>query len=142
MIFNDYKKNLLAIGCYYFCNYEFLSNFFEKNRFFSRIGSKEYYLVTLLNFLIRVKIKVNYFIIKIFVFWIASSILFFINWKRIVAHLFNLKLVTNVMLMAGKLGGKRTKKKNLLPNINGQDIWCNFKNMEQKIIQLLTTIII
>ena len=30
LIFNDYKKNLLAIGCYYFCNYEFLSNFFAK----------------------------------------------------------------------------------------------------------------
>ena len=115
MIFNDYKKNLLAIGCYYFCNYEFLSNFFEKNRFFSRIGSKEYYLVTLLNFLIRVKIKVNYFNIKNFVhLGLPVQYENFINWKKILVYTFkhNLSCLSSVMLMAGRRV-KELKEKNL-----------------------------
>ncbi len=111
LIFKDYKKNLLAIGCYYFCNYKFLETFFEKNKLFLRSKTKEYYLVSLINFLIKEKIKVNFYNLKNFVhLGVPSQYENFINWKKILVYNFkkNLKLnFSNIMLMAGK--GTRVK---------------------------------
>ena len=111
LIFKDYKKNLLAIGCYYFCNYKFLETFFKKNKLCLRSKTKEYYLVSLINFLIKEKIKVNFYNLKNFVhLGVPSQYENFINWKKILVYNFkkNLKLnFSNIMLMAGK--GTRVK---------------------------------
>ncbi len=112
LIFKDYKKNFLAIGCYYFRNYELLEGYFEKSKIFLRSKTKEYYLVSLINFLIKEKIKVNFYNLKNFVhLGVPSQYENFVNWKKILVYNFkkNLRLsFSNVMLMAGK--GKRVKE--------------------------------
>ncbi len=112
LIFKDYKKNLLAVGCYYFCNYGFLEYFFEKSKIFLRKKTKEYYLVTLINFLIKNKIQVNFYNLKNFVhLGVPSQYENYINWKKVLVYDFkkNLNLnFSNIMLMAGK--GRRVKK--------------------------------
>jgi len=128
LIFKDYKKNLLAVGCYYFCNYKFFEDFFEKGKFFLRPKTKEYYLVSLINFLIKEKIKVNFYNLKNFVhLGVPSQYENFINWKKILVYNFkkNLKLnFSNIMLMAGK--GSRVeelKEKKPFLKIKNQKIY-------------------
>ena len=110
-LFNsDYKKNFLAIGCYYFDNFDLVEkfmNFFEKNKKIK----KEFYLVSLVKNLIQKKIKINYFNIKNFVhLGVPSQYEDFRNWKSLLIDNFNSSLNLNnknIMLMAGK--GKRIK---------------------------------
>ena len=113
-LFNlDYKKNFLAIGCYYFNSFDLVEkfmNFFQKNK---KIN-KEFYLVSLIKHLIKKKIKVNYFNIKNFVhLGVPSQYEDFRNWKSLLVDSFNSSLNLNnknIMLMAGK--GKRIKSLN------------------------------
>ena len=128
LIFKDYKKNFLAIGCYYFCNFKLLEDFFKKNKIFLRTKTKEYYLVSLINFLIKQKIKVNFYNLKNFVhLGVPSQYENFINWKKILVYNFkkNLKLnFSNIMLMAGK--GSRVeelKEKKPFLKIKNQKIY-------------------
>lgn len=107
----DYKKNFLAIGCYYFKSFSLIKQhmtiFKNKTKF-----NKEFYLVSLIKSLIKNKIGVNFFNIKNFVhLGMPSQYEDFRNWQDILVDNFNTSLKfknQNIMLMAGK--GKRIKK--------------------------------
>jgi|TARA_B100001964_G_scaffold235017_1_gene294420 hypothetical protein len=113
-ISKDYKNDLLAIGCYYFKKYSLIGNFFQNYKNFLSVNKKEYYLVTLLKYLIRKENKINFYNIDNFVhLGLPSQYEDFINWKKILIDKFKISLKlnqANVMLMAGK--GKRVKKLN------------------------------
>ena len=110
-ILNDYKVNDLAIGCYYFENFEFFENFFYSKYFKKNYLKKENYIINLIDFLINSRKKINYFEISNFVH-LGTPYQYenFIYWKKIFAE--NKKLdnknFPSIMLMAGK--GKRIKK--------------------------------
>ncbi|MDC0903051.1 sugar phosphate nucleotidyltransferase [Pelagibacteraceae bacterium] len=112
LITSDYKKNLLATGCYYFKKFEFIENFLKINKKIFKNKIKEYYLISLVDFLIKKKIKINIYNVKNFVhLGVPSQYENFIKWKKILIEDFNksLKLKSeNIMLMAGK--GKRVQK--------------------------------
>ncbi len=114
LIFKDYRKNYLAIGCYYFYNYKLFENFFEINKKSLKSRTKEYYLTSIVNFLIKNKIKVNVYNLRNFVhLGVPSQYENFLKWKKILVDTFksSLKLnFSNIMLMAGK--GKRVKELN------------------------------
>ena len=44
-ILTDYKKNYLAIGCYYFNNFEYFERFFNENIFKKQSKKKEIYII-------------------------------------------------------------------------------------------------
>lgn len=110
LIISDYRKNLLATGCYYFKTFEFVENFLKINK--NIFKNKEYYLISLIDFLTKNKIKVNIYNLNSFVhLGIPNQYENFIKWKKILIENFNksLKLKSeNIMLMAGK--GQRVQQ--------------------------------
>ena len=109
--FNDYKKEFLAIGCYFFQNFDLIYN--DINNFnYLRNKKKEFYLVSLIQLLLKRKIPIFSKEIKKFVhLGNPQQYEDFLYWKKIV-NIFlnstiNFKNKNNVMLMAGK--GKRVK---------------------------------
>jgi len=110
-ILNDYKKNYLAIGCYYFRNFQYFENFFKENDFKKQINKKEIYVINLLNNCLKNKIRINHFTINQFVhLGIPNQYEDFLSWNDILINKFkksmNLKY-PSIMLMAGK--GERVK---------------------------------
>ena len=110
----DYKKDLLAVGCYYFKSYEFIDNFFKKSFSIFKNKKKEFYMVLLIKFLIRNNINIKYKNIKNFVH-LGSPNQYgdYISWRTTILKKFNKSLKfdnTNIMLMAGE--GKRVKDLN------------------------------
>ncbi len=107
----DYKKNYLAVGCYYFKKFEYLENFFNENNFIKQSKIKEIYIINLLNYCLRKKIKINHFKINQFVhLGIPSQYEDFLNWKNILINDFKKSINLDnpsVMLMGGK--GERVK---------------------------------
>ena len=70
----------MAIGCYYFSNIQFLNDFFQQKKFYSK--QKEYYLLSLVNYLIKKKIKVSTYNIDSFVhLGIPDQYEYFISWN-------------------------------------------------------------
>ena len=127
---SDYKKELLAIGCYYFKNIKLIKdsfkhiNLFKKNKF-----KKEFYLVSLIQNLLKMNIKVNSVNVESFVhLGIPRQYEDFIYWKRIFDKknhkTSSLAKFPNIMLIGGK--GKRVRelgyKKPFLP-INNIEIF-------------------
>ncbi len=122
----DYKKDYLAIGCYFFKNKNYIDNYFSRKKKFHE--KTEYYLLSLINYLIKKKINVYNFNIKNFVhLGTPEQYEDFIKWrKEIKTSDFNLnnkkfyKKYKTFMLMAGK--GRRLKQfkkeKFLLPYKN------------------------
>lgn len=111
--FSDYKNEHLAIGCYYFINFNLISESLKKINFISKQKKKEeFYLVSLIKILLNKKIKVFSKKINKFVH-LGNPAQYedFLNWKKIVNNSFekslNLKEDNNVMLMGGK--GERMK---------------------------------
>ena len=111
---NHYKKDHLAIGCYYFNDISFLKKFFDTFKF---IKKKEYYILTLINFWTRQKINIKNFEIDKFVhLGNPEQYTDYLNWREIIknnlecesknSHIF--KNNQSIMLMAGK--NKRLKK--------------------------------
>ena len=110
----DYKKNLLAIGCYYFSKFDYFIDYFNKNYFFFKNLKKELYIINLLDFLIKNKIKINHYKVDKFVH-LGNPMQYenFLAWKKILEVNFNkyFKMTgSNIMLMGGK--GERVKKLN------------------------------
>ena len=112
-ILTDYKKNFLAVGCYYFKNFEYFEKFFKEKNFKSQSKKKEIYIINLLNYYLRKKIKINHFVINQFVhLGIPSQYEDFLNWKNILINDFKKSMnldYPSVMLM----GGKGVRVKNL-----------------------------
>lgn len=112
LISKDYKKSFLAAGCYYFKNYEYLGEYFRRNKNFLKNKKKEYYLIQFINFLIKNKLKINHYNLSNFVhLGIPSQYENFLHWRKVIVNDFNKSLALNspnVMLMAGK--GERVKK--------------------------------
>ncbi len=111
LIKKDYKKNYLAIGCYYFKKFKFFENFFLSNSFKINFKKKEIYIINLLNYCLKKKLEIDFYNLKNFVhLGLPYQFEDFINWKKIIVNKFNEKLNLNfpsIMLMAGK--GKRVK---------------------------------
>ena len=104
----DYQKELLAIGCYYFKKIDFLNNFFFRNELQIK---KEYYLTSLVKYLLKKKIKIKSININKFVhLGIPEQYEDFLKWKKYNFTLKKkqksvIKKKSTVMLMGGK--GKR-----------------------------------
>ena len=115
IIKDDYKKNFLATGCYYFRNFEYFDLFFETSSFEKFLKKKELYLINLIDFCIRKGIKVNHFLINDFVhLGTPSQYENYITWRKILKEDFKKSINTNfqsVMLMGGK--GERVKNLNV-----------------------------
>ena len=111
-ISKDYKNDLLAIGCYYFKNFQFFKNYFKNDKRFILNNRKEIYLISIIDYLIKKRIKVSFYNIDNFVhLGIPSQYENFIRWRSIFINEFkkSIKLnMSNLMLMAGK--GKRIKE--------------------------------
>ena len=114
----DYKNDFLAIGCYYLKKKDYLNSYFQQINKFNK--KKEYYILSLINFLIKKKINVtNYNINKFVHLGIPQQYEDFISWKKELLSKTNNYLSKNkpyknnccIMLMAGQ--GKRLKKINL-----------------------------
>tara|TARA_B100000959_G_C14980409_1_gene623227 strand:- start:187 stop:1671 length:1485 start_codon:yes stop_codon:yes gene_type:complete len=141
-ISEDYKNDHLAIGCYYFKTFKYLEEFFEKN---SLSKNKEYYLLSVINYFIKQKIKVSNYNIKKFVhLGLPDQYLDYLKWYNEFKNISNKKnnfvfrKSTTIMLMAGKGSRVKTisKKKFLIPIKNKkiyEYIFDNF-NTEKKII--------
>ena len=111
LLIKDYKKNNLAIGCYFFRNFNFLENFFDLKKISTILIKNEIYIIDLLKFLIKKKIEINYFNINKFVhLGLPNQYENFLFWQKIIngknKNNINLKSL-NVMLMGGK--GMRVK---------------------------------
>ena len=111
LLINDYKKNNLAIGCYFFQNFDFFKNFFDIKKIDTIKSKNEIYIVDLLEFLIKKKVDINYFKINKFVhLGLPYQYENFLFWKKIINEKTkkNINLESqNVMLMGGK--GNRVK---------------------------------
>ena len=120
----DYKKDLLATGCYYFNNYKIIDDFFNKSPQLFKNKKREFYMVSLIKNLIKNKTIIGYNNIKNFVhLGFPGQYEDFISWRNIIIKNFKKSLKfrnPNVMLMAGQ--GKRVKDLNVpkpFLNING-----------------------
>ena len=124
IISKNYKDDCLAIGCYYFKNFEYIKNYFFENNYFNK--KKEYYIVSLVNYLISKNISINTYKIKKFVhLGIPEQYIDYLNWKKyfenekkyLIKNNIFFQESTTIMLMAGL--GKRVKdlkyKKFLIP---------------------------
>tara|TARA_B100000886_G_scaffold304943_1_gene236426 strand:- start:157 stop:1650 length:1494 start_codon:yes stop_codon:yes gene_type:complete len=107
----NYQNEHLAIGCYYFKNLNLIENFFniEKEIFRSK---KEVYLVSVIKFFLKRKIKIfNFRITKFAHLGTPDQFEDFMNWKKSIQNI-NKKIGLNnnptIVLMAGK--GLRMKK--------------------------------
>jgi len=122
-ILKDYKKNNLALGCYYFKNFKYFETFFDSQEIKRITKKKEIYIINLLEFLIKIKIKINYFDIKKFVhLGTPNQYENFLYWKKIIFEKNEKKKYidfSSVMLMAGK--GKRVR------NLNEKKPFLKFK---------------
>ena len=109
--FKDYKIDNLAIGCYFFKSLNYINFFFSqfKKKIFSI--KKEFYLLTLINFLIKNKIKISNFEIKKFVhLGFPEQYEDFLKWNKRIKYTIIKPLSTpknSIMLMCGK--GKRVR---------------------------------
>jgi len=140
-ISKDYKKDQLAIGCYYINDYKLIENFFFKSKLLFKKKS-ELYLVSLIKHYLKSKIKIYPYKIKKFVhLGTPEQYSDFINWKNIIKSK-NKKIMLNnfptFMLAGGK--GERVntlnKKKPLLSFL-GKPIYeyiFNKYNSKKKII--------
>jgi len=112
--FSDYKKELLAIGCYYFTNFSLVEESIKKINFFSiKNSTKEFYLVSLIKDILNKNINIHFKTIKNFVhLGTPEQYEDFIMWKKILHKKSNIGLglskFPNIMLMGGK--GSRVKK--------------------------------
>lgn len=122
-ILKDYKKNNLALGCYYFKNFEHFEIFFNSPEIKKVTNNKEIYVINLIEFLMKIKVKINYFNIKKFVhLGTPKQYENFLYWQKIIYEKNKKGINTNfsnVMLMAGK--GKRVK------NLNEKKPFLKFK---------------
>ena len=104
-ISKTYQKDLLAIGCYYFSNFNIIENFFKTKNILPK-SKKELYLTSLIKFLVQKKQKIFYKTIKNFVhLGFPAQYEDFLNWRNIILKNFNTSLefnYTNIMLMAGQ----------------------------------------
>jgi len=126
----DYKKELLAIGCYYFRNINLIKNSLKNINFFTNNKSKkEFYLVSLIKNLLNMNVTINSKNIKSFVhLGTPEQYEDFIYWKRIFSKknrkTLRLSKYPNIMLIGGK--GQRVRelgcKKPFLP-INNIEIF-------------------
>ena len=111
-ISKDYKNDLLAIGCYYFKNFQFFRNYFKNDKKFILNKKREVYLISIIDYLIKKRIKVLLYNIENFVhLGIPSQYENFIHWRNIFINEFKKSIkikISNLMLMAGK--GKRIKE--------------------------------
>ena len=111
-ISNDYKKDLLAVGCYYFKDLSYLNLFFTEDKIFKK--NKEYYIVSLIQYLIKKKVNITNFNLKKFVhLGTPEQYEDFLNWenffnKESISKKFSFKTFTSIMLMGGK--GKRVSE--------------------------------
>ena len=110
-ISKDYKRDNLAIGCYYFKNFEYIEKFFNSKSFRKNFQKKEIYIINLLNYCLKSKIKINFLNLKRFVhLGIPSQYESFLGWKNILNDNYkkylNLKFHA-IMLMSGE--GRRVK---------------------------------
>lgn len=107
----DYKIDNLAIGCYFFKNLNYINYFFTNFNIENFKIKKEFYLLSLINFLIKKKIKVEKFNIERFVhLGTPEQYEDYIDWYN--KFKYGLKKLTlknnkSIMLMCGK--GKRVK---------------------------------
>jgi len=111
LLINDYKKNNLAIGCYFFQSFDFFEKFFYLKKINITKIKNEIYIIDLIKLLIKKKIKVNFLNISKFVhLGLPNQYENFLFWKKIInkknKNNFDLKS-QNVMLMGGK--GNRVK---------------------------------
>ena len=92
-ISEDYKKDYLAIGCYFFENFKYFENFFNLKKFKKTAKKKEIYIINLLNFCLKNKIKINHFNINEFVhLGVPSQYENFLYWKNILSKKFDKSL--------------------------------------------------
>ena len=111
--FSDYKKELLATGCYFFKNINLIENLIKNFDFFSKINKKkEFYLVSIIKTLLKKNIKINHIPVKNFVhLGTPNQYEDYLAWQEIIKNKFNTSLnlnYPNIMLMGGK--GTRVKK--------------------------------
>ena len=106
LLINDYKKNNLAVGCYFFKSFDYFEKFFDIKKIKTSKIKNEIYIIDLLEFLLSNKIKINYFDINKFVH-LGLPIQYenYLFWQRIIKNKnknnINLKS-SNIMLMGGK----------------------------------------
>lgn len=143
---SDYKKELLAIGCYYFKNIKLIKDSFKHINFFKDNKlKKEFYLVLLIKNLLKMNIAVNSENIKSFVhLGTPEQYENYIYWRKILDKKNPKKLsftkFPNIMLIGGK--GKRVKelgyKKPFLPINNTEIFKFIFKKFGAKIKIIIT----
>jgi hypothetical protein len=143
---SDYKKELLAIGCYYFRNIKLIKNSLKYINFFKNYEFKrEFYLVSLIKNLLKMKVEINFENIKSFVhLGTPQQYEDFIYWKKIFdkkkQKTLRLTKFPNIMLIGGK--GKRVKelgyKKPFLPINNTEIFKFIFRKFGAKIKIIIT----
>ena len=117
----DYKNDHLAIGCYYFNKLKYLSNFLEKKyNLFNQ--KKEFYMVSLIKYLLKQKIQINNFNINEFVhLGTPDQYIDFLSWKKSFTNKLikknDFKTNATIMLAAGK-GERVSNIKELKPFLN------------------------
>lgn len=111
IIKKDYKKNYLAIGCYYFESLRYFEFFFNLSFFKKPYLKREIYLINFLEYCLKRKIKINHYLIDKFVhLGTPSQYENFLQWKKFYSEAPKKSLKLNLpglMLMAGQ--GKRVK---------------------------------
>jgi molybdopterin-guanine dinucleotide biosynthesis protein A len=111
---SDYKKELLAIGCYYFKNIKLIKDSFKHVNFFKDNKlKKEFYLVSIIKNLLKMNVTINSETIKSFVhLGTPQQYEDFIYWRKIFdkknQKTLGLTKFPNIMLAGGK--GKRVKE--------------------------------
>ena len=101
----DYKNDHLAVGCYYFKNYELIENFFKKSINIFK-NKKEIYFVSIIKFYLKLNKKINFLNINHFVhLGTPDQYEDFLNWREIIKFKFKKRINLKspcIMLMAGE----------------------------------------
>ena len=86
-ISRDYKKDNLAIGCYYFNKFQYIEKFFNSKNFNKNFPKKEIYIINLLDYCLNNKIKINFFNLEKFVhLGVPSQYEDFLNYHSFLRH--------------------------------------------------------
>ena len=120
VIGNDYKKNLLAVGCYYFKKFSQIDDYLDNFRFNS--VKEEYYLIDLLKIYLKEKIKIYHYNIKKFVhLGTPEQYEDYLNWYNFfLKEKINKKIKNNYLLDNSSVvmlaGGKGSRIKDISSN--------------------------
>ena len=118
---DDYKENLLAIGCYYFQNFSILNNSLSSMKIESK-QNKEFYLIDILEKNLEQKKLIHSYLVKKFVhLGIPSQYEDFLLWQKYFLNSKKKQLISNNFLLKENpvivlAGGKGLRTRSIVNN--------------------------